>query len=161
MALSFAAIDVETANSSRGSVCSIGIAVVEAGELVAQHHMLCQPPETLRWFDRINMSIHGIRPEDVVDQPPFAVRLRQALDIVGGRPVVAHNAAFDIGAIRSACDADGIDWPTLTYACSLIMARQDGHRWAWSATGFRSYAKRWACLRGSTIGLTTMRWQQR
>lgn len=132
MTLSFAAIDVETANSLRGSVCSIGVAVVEAGELVAQHHMLCQPPETLRWFDGINVSIHGIRPEDVADQPPFAVRLRQALEIVGDLPVVAHNAAFDIGAIRSGCDADGIDWPTLTYACSLVMARR-------SSLGLLSY----------------------
>lgn len=132
VALSFAAIDVETANSSRGSVCSIGVAVVEAGELVAQHHMLCQPPESLRWFDEINMSIHGISPEDVANQPPFAVRLPQALDIVGDLPVIAHNAAFDIGALRSACDADGIDWPTLTYACSLVLARR-------SSLGLLSY----------------------
>lgn len=124
MALSFAAIDVETANSSRGSVCSIGIALVEAGQLVAQHHMLCQPPEALSWFDGINISIHGITPDDVASEPPFEVRLREALGIIGDLPVVAHNAVFDIGAIRSACDADGIDWPTLTYGCSLVMARR-------------------------------------
>lgn len=132
VALSFAAIDVETANSSRGSICSIGVAVVDAGELVAQHHFLCQPPESLHWFDGINISIHGIRPQDVANEPPFTVRLRQALDVVGELPVIAHNAAFDIGAIRSACDADGSDWPTLRYACSLVMARR-------SSLGLLSY----------------------
>jgi DNA polymerase-3 subunit epsilon len=132
MTLSFAALDVETANRSRGSVCSIGIAVIEAGHLVAQHHMLCKPPETLHWFDGINVSIHGIRPEDVADQPTFAVRLQQTLEIVGDLPVVAHNAAFDIGAIRTGCDADGVDWPTLNYACSLVMARR-------SSLGLLSY----------------------
>jgi DNA polymerase III subunit epsilon len=63
MGLSFAALDVETPNSSRGSVCSIGVAIVRDGELVAQHSWLCQPPST--GFDTMNMSIHGIHPADV------------------------------------------------------------------------------------------------
>jgi DNA polymerase III epsilon subunit-like protein len=40
--------------------------------------------------------------------------------------VVAHNAAFDIGALRAGCDAADVEWPTLTYGCSLMMARRSG-----------------------------------
>lgn len=132
MGLTFAAIDVETANSSRGSICSFGVAVVKGGDLMAKHHLLCQPPAELSCFDGMNMSIHGITPQDVADEPPFAVRLQQVLNLVGELPVVAHNAAFDIGAIRTGCDADGLDWPTLTYGCSLVMARR-------SSLGLLSY----------------------
>jgi len=126
MTLSFAAIDVETANSDRGSVCSFGVVVVRDGQLVQKHHLLTRPPKELNWFDGFNVMLHGIRPADVADQPGFAQRLIQVLTIVGDLPVMAHNAAFDIGAIRMGCDADELDWPTLTYGCSLIMSRRAG-----------------------------------
>src|SRR3712207_7291882 len=35
----------------------------------------------------------------------FAERLDQLLELSGGLPLVAHNAAFDIGALREACVA--------------------------------------------------------
>ncbi|HVA60947.1 MAG TPA: exonuclease domain-containing protein [Mycobacteriales bacterium] len=126
MSLTFAAIDVETANSERGSICSFGVAVVRDGRVAEKHHFLTRPPRELDWFDGFNVMLHGIRHEDVADQPRFQQRLAQVLDIVGNLPVVAHNAAFDIGAIRMGCDADDLDWPTLTYACSLIMSRRAG-----------------------------------
>ena len=43
---------------------------------------------------------------------------------MGDLPLVAHNAAFDVGVIRDACDASGLPWPDLRYACSLVLARQ-------------------------------------
>lgn len=122
--LDFVALDVETANSHRGSICSFGLAVVEAGQVVRTEHWLTRPPEEIGWFDGFNMSLHGITPGDVAGQPGYARRLQQVLDVVGDRPVVAHNAAFDVGAVRDGCTADGLDWPTLTYGCSLVMARR-------------------------------------
>lgn len=124
MTLTFAALDVETANSRRGSVCSLGVVVVEAGDIVSRHHWLCQPPEGMQQFDIFNSRLHGIVQDDVADQPSFGDRLQEVLRVIGDRPVVAHNAAFDIGAIRSGCDATGSDWPTLTYACTMAMARR-------------------------------------
>ncbi len=126
MSLTFAAIDVETANSNRGSVCSLGVVVVRDGHVAEKHHLLTRPPSELDWFSRFNVVLHGIRPADVADQPGFSERLAQVLAIVGDLPVVAHNAAFDIGMIRMGCDADHLDWPTLTYACSLTMSRRAG-----------------------------------
>ena len=43
----FVAIDFETANHSRDSACSIGIAVAEGGRIVALEQRLIRPP-TLR-----------------------------------------------------------------------------------------------------------------
>jgi DNA polymerase-3 subunit epsilon len=124
MSLDFVAVDVETANSQRGSICAFDVAVVQDGQVTRAESWLSRPPASLDWFDDRNISIHGIRPASVTDQPSFAERLAQILDIVGDLPVVAHNAAFDIGAIRQGCDAAGVDWPRLTYGCSLILSRR-------------------------------------
>lgn len=124
MPLTFAALDVETANRRRGSVCSFGLVIVECGNIVSRHHFLCRPPEGLQHFEGFNTRMHGITHDDVKDQPTFEERLDEVLTLISGWPVVAHNATFDIGAIRSACDASTVEWPTLTYACTMAMARR-------------------------------------
>ncbi len=68
MTLTFAALDVETANSARGSICSVGVAVVHDGVLVESWHRLVQPPEGLRHFDAMNSYLHGLGPADVAGQ---------------------------------------------------------------------------------------------
>jgi DNA polymerase-3 subunit epsilon len=120
----FVALDVETANQARGSICSIGLVVVEAGEVVDRRYWLTKPPADLSEFARFNIGLHGITPAAVADQPTFPERLDQLRKVVGDHPVVAHSAAFDIGALREACTAEGLDWPTLTYGCSVVMARR-------------------------------------
>ena len=124
MSLNFVAIDVETANSQRGSICSFGLAVVEDGKAVRTESWLTRPPGELDWFDTFNIGLHGITPAMVKDAPPFCERLDHVLEVVEDRPVVAHNAAFDIGAIRQGCDEDELDWPELTYGCTLVLSRR-------------------------------------
>lgn len=122
MSLDFVALDVETANGRRGSICSIGLAVVEAGAIVRREHWLTRPSAAMPgwWFT----GLHGIDAAAVRDQPEFDVRVTQLMDVIGDRPVIAHNAAFDIGALREACTEYRLDWPVLTYGCSLVMARR-------------------------------------
>jgi DNA polymerase-3 subunit epsilon len=122
--LHFVAFDVETANARRGSICAIGATVVRDGAVVSTHSWLTCPPEGLDYFDGFNVALHRITPEVVAGQPTFSERLDQLLKLAGGLPLVAHNAAFDIGALRDACVAVNRDWPTIDYACSLLMARQ-------------------------------------
>lgn len=121
--LDFVALDVETANYQRGSICAVGLTVVRSGEIVRTHSWLCRPPELLgeTWT---NTWIHGIRREDVADKPRFSDLLVEALAVIGDLAVVAHNAAFDIGALREACSYSGISWPRLTYGCTMVMARR-------------------------------------
>ncbi|MGY1761633.1 exonuclease domain-containing protein [Geodermatophilus sp. SYSU D00779] len=122
--LDFVAFDVETANAARGSVCAIGAAVVRGGTVVATHSWRTRPPAGLDEFDWFNVDLHGITAEMVAEEPPFAERLDQLLEVADGLPLVAHNAAFDMGALREACIAAGREWPAVDYACSLVMARR-------------------------------------
>ena len=62
----YTAIDVETPNRYSRSICSIGLVHVdESGEPVRLHYLV-NPDDD---FDAINISIHGIRPEDVENEP--------------------------------------------------------------------------------------------
>ncbi|MCD2262313.1 hypothetical protein K3888_06305 [Dietzia aurantiaca] len=122
---SFVGFDVETANGARGSICAIGLTVVNAGRVTATHSWLCRPPKGLERFDAGNIGIHGITPRDVATQPTFRHRLGDMLDLVGDLPLVAHNAAFDIGALREASAAESMKWRSLQYGCTLRWSRND------------------------------------
>ena len=122
--LDFVSLDVETANYSRGSVCSIGYAVVRNGARVEQGQWLCRPPDEVNHFEGFNVHLHGITPAMVAGQPRFEDRLRDLLDRIADYPVVAHNASFDVGAIRTACYLSDIEWPTFDYGCSLMWSRR-------------------------------------
>lgn len=132
MALDFVAIDFETANSFRGSACAVGLVRVSNGEVVDRQMRLIKPvprdwnpkQQPLRsLFDRYNVMIHGIAPEDVMDAPPWHQAWPDILKYTGGLPLVAHNASFDMGVIRDALAADGDDWPTLDYLCTVVLSR--------------------------------------
>ncbi|WP_228567031.1 exonuclease domain-containing protein [Nocardia sp. SYP-A9097] len=122
--LSFAALDVETANSSRGSICAVGVAIVRDGVRLATHSWLCRPPRSVDFFSRHNIRVHGISPTMVADQPVFAARFPEVLEVVADLPLVAHNAGFDSSAIREACRHSEIPSPSWDFTCTLTMSRR-------------------------------------
>ncbi len=132
MSLDFVAIDFETANSFRGSACAVGLVRVTDGAVVDRQMRLIKPV-TRDWnpkrsplkllFDPFNVSIHGLTHADVKDASPWHQAWPGILDYTAGLPLVAHYAAFDMGVIRDALVADGDDWPTLDYLCTVILSR--------------------------------------
>lgn len=122
--LDFTAIDFETANSFRGSPCSVGLVRVRDGRAVDKQHWLIRPPEGADRFDSWNTAIHGITAEMVANAPRWKEVLPQIVNYIGDDVAVAHNAGFDIGVIRYACEVDNIEWPEMSFLCSLVMARR-------------------------------------
>ncbi|MGV9668215.1 exonuclease domain-containing protein [Nocardia niigatensis] len=122
--LSFAAIDVETANSARGSICAVGVTIVRDGRRGESASWLCRPPAGLDSFNRHNTRVHGISPAMVAGKPEFAQRWPEVESLVGELPVIAHNVGFDSSAIREACARSGIRIPTWSYSCSLALSRR-------------------------------------
>lgn len=122
------AIDFETANSSRGSVCAIGLCLVERGVATYRSRVLVRPPE-LR-FDSMNVMIHGITAADVADKPEFDHLWRNGLSEVFGSstPLVAHYAPFDMSVLRHVLDTYGIVYPALDYFCTWAIARRSWPR---------------------------------
>jgi DNA polymerase-3 subunit epsilon len=124
MSLNFTAIDFETANGSSASPCAVGLVKVVEGKIVDTFSTLIRPPYPNDWFDLGNIGVHGIRPQDILDAPIWADALDQMLGFIGMDDLVAHNASFDMGVLRSSAALIDAELPNLRYACSLIMARK-------------------------------------
>ncbi|WP_093944561.1 exonuclease domain-containing protein [Actinoalloteichus hoggarensis] len=120
----FAAFDTETANEKRGSVCSVGLVVVDGGRVVRRYSTLCRPPAGLDYFAPRNTAVHGITEDRVHAAPAFAEVLAELVVAVGDRVLVAHNASFDISVIRQACDQEGLAYPALRFGCTWTWAKR-------------------------------------
>ncbi len=118
----WAAIDFETATYSRASACALGIVVVEDGRELHRQAWLIRPPGNE--YQRGNIAIHGIRPSDTEHAPEFPEVWAEALTIIGDRPVVAHNAPFDVGVVRRCCEHHELDAPDLRYLCTVALSRR-------------------------------------
>ncbi len=118
--MKFTAIDFETANSDRSSVCAVGMVIVENGKIVGQIKQLIRPVPCR--FEGINISIHGITESDVKNAPTFQQYWPQLWGHVSG-PLVAHNAAFDMSVLRNALDRSGVHYPDADYFCTRIISK--------------------------------------
>ncbi|MEY9213220.1 DNA polymerase III [Thermobifida halotolerans] len=118
------AVDFETANRDRGSVCAVGLVRVEDGRIVDRYTTLVRPPEPVDHFAPFNIDFHGITPEQVADAPEWPRVHRTILEFADGGPFVAHNAVFDMGVIQAACAHTGLAEQPLDYVCSLHTARR-------------------------------------
>jgi DNA polymerase-3 subunit epsilon len=118
------ALDFETATASRGSACALGLAYVEGGRVAAVERVLIQPPGNS--YDGFNVMIHGIEPRMTADSPTFAEVWPHLLTRVAGKPVVAHNASFDVSVLRRSLEVSGHPYPELEYYCTRILAQR---RW--------------------------------
>ncbi|MGN6441806.1 MAG: exonuclease domain-containing protein [Arthrobacter sp.] len=124
MGLDFTAIDFETANGFRGSPCSVGLTKVRGGRIVEEASWLMRPPSGYDHFDHHNVRIHGITPADVVGMPRFGELFPEIGAFIGDDVLAAHNAAFDLGVIRSALEVSGLPGPAYDYVCTVMLSRR-------------------------------------
>ena len=124
MPLDFTAIDFETANSSAASACSVGLVKVRDGRVVDRVSWFIRPPFGHDLFSEWNTRIHGIVESDVAGAASWVEQLADLVVFAEGDVLVAHNAGFDMGVIRTACTVTGVDVPAHDYLCSLQLARK-------------------------------------
>ena len=120
--LNFTAIDFETANEQRSSVCALGIVIVEKGIISDRKYRLIKPPE-LRFNPR-NINVHRILPRDVENELEFYKYWKSLKEIFEKHTVVAHNAGFDISVLSSVLETYQLDFPKIDYSCSLRISRR-------------------------------------
>ncbi|WP_459790726.1 3'-5' exonuclease [Arthrobacter sp. AD-310] len=124
MGLDFTAIDFETANGFRGSPCAVGLTKVRGGKIVAEASWLMRPPHNYDHFDYHNVRIHGITAADVAGRPRFGELFAEIGAFIGEDVLAAHNAAFDLGVIRSALEVSGLPGPAYDYVCTVMLSRR-------------------------------------
>lgn len=117
----FAAIDFETANQRRSSVCSVGVVIVRDGEVTDRLYSLIYPRPG--YFSYWTTEIHGLTMHDVESAPPFPEVWRRIAPKIEGLPLVAHNSPFDEGCLRAAFDEYGMEYPGYEFHCTCQAAR--------------------------------------
>jgi DNA polymerase III epsilon subunit-like protein len=122
--IAFTAIDFETANGFRGSPCAVGLTKVRDGRVVEEASWLMRPPVGHDHFDSRNIAIHGITSRMVEHAPRFGELFPEIGGFIGSDVLVAHNAAFDLGVIRSALEVSALAGPSWDYACTVILSRK-------------------------------------
>lgn len=121
--LDFVAIDFETANPKRASVCQIGIAKIRSGIVTHQATMYVMPPEGHQHFAPRNISIHGITRRMIDGAPDWPEVLPRITKFAGSLPLVGHNVSVERSIIVQASEASGIEAPEFDYLCSQKLAQ--------------------------------------
>jgi DNA polymerase-3 subunit epsilon len=100
LSISFAAIDVETANADLASICQIGVVTFSDGKAIDHWQSLIDPEDE---FDAINVSIHGIDDTTVRGAPRFCDVASTVARMIADQ-IVASHMAFDRLALARVYD---------------------------------------------------------
>ncbi|WP_425097945.1 exonuclease domain-containing protein [Tropicibacter sp. S64] len=115
----FFALDVETANNQRGSICQLGIACVRFDRSI-DTWVTYVDPQTDDWSCT---RIHGITGEHVIGAP----LLCDVLDVIEARlsgHVIYQHSGFDKAAIAAGCREYQRDAPEWEWRDSVLVARK-------------------------------------
>lgn len=113
----FTAIDFETAQGKRWSICQVGLVRVENQTITEQLSILVQPPGNYYWNNFID--IHGICPEQTAGAPTFDSVWHQIEPFIKNQNIVAHNGfAFDFHCLRQTLEYYEISSPEFIGHCT-------------------------------------------
>lgn len=120
--MDFAAIDFETANSERSSVCSVGVVIVRDGKIEDSFYSLIKPEPN--YYSYWCSQIHGLTREDTEEAPVFPWVWAQIEPLIEGLPLVAHNKVFDEGCLKAVFHVYQMDYPDYEFYDTLYASRK-------------------------------------
>ena len=107
----FIAVDVETANGQRHSICQIGLAYVGADGSMRTESYLIDPQDR---FSSFNIQLHGIGPDQVAGAPHFPEVLEALRHRLEACFLVQHSTfdkqAFDLACLRYDLPSVNSEW---------------------------------------------------
>ena len=116
----FAAIDFETANTSRTSACAVGVALVRDGRLAELRRCLIRPPTRHFTFSHV----HGLGWTDVRREQAFGPIWQELRTLVSRASFFcAHNASFDRSVLKACCRHHRLPPPRQPFLCTVSLAR--------------------------------------
>ncbi len=117
----FVALDLETTglSSSKDRITELAAVIIRNGEFAEELATFIDPQMPIP--EKVT-DLTGITNAMVAGSPTTEEFLPKFLEFVGDRPIIAHNADFDIGFIRAACERSGIE-KQFTTVDTLAMSR--------------------------------------
>jgi DNA polymerase-3 subunit epsilon len=119
----FTVVDLETTggSSAADAITEIGAVRVCGGEVQGEFQTLVDPGVPITPFVSV---LTGITDTMVSGSPPIGSVLAAFLEFARGSVLVAHNAPFDVGFLRAACDAHTMPWPGFAVVDTAVLARR-------------------------------------
>ncbi|NLA60339.1 MAG: hypothetical protein GX863_04455 [Firmicutes bacterium] len=124
MSIDLVALDFETANEKRASVCAVGLVLFRDGEVAEELTWLVLPPENLRNFNPYNVQTHCITSKTGAGKPDFDAIWPEIREVISEHVVVAHNASFDMSVLVQLLDFYGREYPRIRFICTCGVARK-------------------------------------
>jgi DNA polymerase-3 subunit epsilon len=134
--MNYFALDVETANADYSSICQIGIAEFQNGQLISVWSSLINPES---YFDPFNTYIHGISEEDVVNAPTFKKVYDELFNRLSGQ-ITIHHMPFDKIAITRACLENDLEILEPKWLDSAKIARRTWEQFAYAGYSLANLA---------------------
>lgn len=118
----FVAIDFETANNNRSSVCSVGIVVVRNCEIVDSFYSLIRPEPN--YYNYWCSQVHGLCNNDTDDAPVFPKVWKLIEPLIENLPLVAHNKPFDESCLKAVFRVYQLDYPDYEFYDTLRVSKR-------------------------------------
>ena len=127
--LTFNSIDVEIANENRSSICQIGIAHVQDGEIRDQWKTLINPKDR---FDPCKVEIHGIDENAVRHSPTLPQVYDELRHRLSGSILVSHtafsHAAFELALNKYQLEQIQVVWLDSARIARRVWPKKYGSR---------------------------------
>ncbi|MCM1012364.1 DEDD exonuclease domain-containing protein [Brevibacterium sp. XM4083] len=122
--VTFVVVDLETTGTHAGTaeITEIGAVKLRAGEVIGEFQTLVKPEHSV--ITPFVSRLTGITHAMVDDAPTIRSVLPSFLEFAAGTVLVAHNAPFDIGFLRSACDRLDYHWPSPQVLDTVTLSRR-------------------------------------
>jgi DNA polymerase III subunit epsilon len=119
----FVVVDLETTGGSplACAITEIGAVKVRGGEVLGEFQTLVHPGAPIPPFIAV---LTGITDTMVAGAPPIEAVLPSLLEFARSSVLVAHNAPFDVGFLKAACEASGHPWPGFEVIDTVRLARR-------------------------------------
>ena len=119
----FVVVDLETTGGSPHSceITEIGAVRVRGGEVLGEFQTLVNPSAAIPPFIAV---LTGITDAMVAGAPRLDQALPAFLEFARGAVLVAHNAPFDLGFLRTGCERLGLRWPEYEHLDTARLARR-------------------------------------
>ena len=103
----FVAFDIETTglNALNDRMTEIGAVIFSGGNIISTFSSFVNPgmhiPAEIT-------KLTGIKDSDVADAPDEKTAMERFIEYIGDRPLIAHNAHFDVGFMKAAANRSGL-----------------------------------------------------
>lgn len=143
--VTFVVLDLETTGGAPDGdgITEVGAVKVRGGEHLGELGTLVNPGTRLPAFVTV---LTGITDAMLAPAPPITEVLPSLLEFLHGAVLVAHNAPYDVGFLRAACDRYGYPWPKPLVLDTAALARRllsrdevANHKLGTLATYFRAH----------------------